>query len=299
GPVGGGVQLEAVLARVAGARNQRGYLGDRAPLEPVVADPGHVAVAQPADERLGLRPLDRDEPRALGGVTPARVLHLPGLLGDPGPVLVNVPRVDREQIPRVAHAVDSEIIDDRPIWIAEKRVVDLAHLQGRDVVGGQTLERRERARPLHPDLAHVTHVEHTDSGAHRPMLFDDAGVLHRHLPAAKRHHARAGLDVRLGEGRVRGLCLGRSAQAFGSQSRSGFTWQPARSSASRTARTMFCAPGVSPWQQMVCTEMSISTPSIVRTLLSMAIFTAWAAAFCGSVIKEPGSLRETNVRSTL
>src|SRR5262245_51560609 len=296
GLVGGSIELEAVLTRVAGARDQRRHLRDGAALEPVVTDLGDVAIGEPANQRLGLRPLHRDEPGALGRVTPARILHLAGLLGDPRPVLFDVPRVHREQIVRVAYAVDGQIVDDRPVRIAEERVVDLAHLQGRHVVGGQTLERRERARALHLEFAHVAHVEETDGGAHRPVLFDDAGVLHRHLPAPERHHARAGLDVRLVERRAleRGC-----AQAFGSQSRSGFTWQPARSSASRTARTMFCAPGVSPWQQMVCTEISISTPSIVRTLLSMAIFTAWAAAFCGSVIKDPGSLRDTSVRSTL
>src|SRR5437899_2684548 len=43
---------------------------------------------------------------------------------------------------------------------------------------------------------------------------------------------------------------------------------------------------------MVCTEMSTSTPSIVRTLPSVAIFTAWAAARSGSVISEFGTRRE-------
>src|SRR5216117_2146382 len=88
-------------------------------------------------------------------------------------------------------------------------------------------------------------------------------------------------------------------QAFGSHSRSGRTRHPALSSASRTIRTIFCAPGVSPWQQMVCTEMSISTPSSMRTRPSTAIFTAWAAARSGSVIRDPASLRETSVPSTL
>src|SRR5438552_2354291 len=85
----------------------------------------------------------------------------------------------------------------------------------------------------------------------------------------------------------------------GSQSRIGSTWQPAFSSASRTARTIFSEPGVSPWQQMVWTEMSISTPSSVRTLASTAIFTAWAAALAGSVMSEPAIFRDTRVPSTL
>ena len=50
---------------------------------------------------------------------------------------------------------------------------------------------------------------------------------------------------------------------------------------------------------MVCTEMSISTPSSVLTRPATAIFTACAAARSGSVIREPASLRETSVPSTL
>src|SRR5213076_1488723 len=88
-------------------------------------------------------------------------------------------------------------------------------------------------------------------------------------------------------------------QAFGSYSRTGRTRHPALSSPSRTARTIFDAPGVSPWQQMVCTEISISTPSSVLTLPSLAILTACAAARSGSVIREPASLRETSEPSTL
>src|SRR5216117_1672403 len=88
-------------------------------------------------------------------------------------------------------------------------------------------------------------------------------------------------------------------QAFGSHSRNGRTRHPALSSPSRTARTIFDAPGVSPWQQMVCTEISISTPSSVLTLPSIAILTACAAARSGAVIREPASLRETSEPSTL
>ncbi len=85
----------------------------------------------------------------------------------------------------------------------------------------------------------------------------------------------------------------------GSHSRSGLTRAPAFSRASRTARTIRSGPGVSPWHQMVWTEISISTPSMVRTFPSTAIFTACAAACAGSVMSEPGSLRETRVPSTL
>src|SRR6266850_2113785 len=295
-PIRGHVQLEAVLARVARARDQRRHPGDGAPREAVIADRRHVAVGEPADERLGLRALHRDEPRALGRVAPARVLDVLRGLRHMSPVLVDVPGVDGEHVAVVAHAVHGEVVDDRAGRVAEDRVLDLAHLESRDVVGGQMLERGEGARALDLELAHVADVEESNTVADRSVLLDDPGVLHRHLPSTERHHARAGRDVLVIERRA---LEGRAVHAFGNQSRSGLTWHPARSSASRTVRTIRCAPGVSPWQQMVWTEMSISTPSIVRTLPSMAIFTAWAAARSGSVMSEPGSLRETSVRSTL
>src|SRR2546430_758391 len=295
GLVGGRVELEAVLAGVTRPRDHGRHLADVAAREAVVPDGRHVAVGEAADERLGLRPLHRDEPGALGRVAPARVLDVRRRLRHVGPVFVNVTRVDCDHVALVAHAVDREVVDDRAVRIAEDRILDLADLESRHVVGGQVLERREGAGALDLEFAHVAHVEEADGAAGRTVLLDDAGVLHRHLPAAERHHARAGRDVLVIERRA----LERVRHAFGSQSRSGLTWQPARSRASRTVRTIFCAPGVSPWQQIVWTEMSISTPSIVRTLPSMAIFTAWAAARSGSVMSEPGSLRETSVRSTL
>ena len=48
-----------------------------------------------------------------------------------------------------------------------------------------------RARPLDVDLAHVRDVEGAAVLAHSDVLGDDALVLHRHLPARKRNHARA------------------------------------------------------------------------------------------------------------
>src|SRR6185503_13851427 len=85
---------------------------------------------------------------------------------------------------------------------AQQRVLDLPDLERGDVVGGEALERRERAGPLDLELAHVTDVEAAHRGANSPVLLDDAAVLHRHLPATERDHARAGLDVRREERRA-------------------------------------------------------------------------------------------------
>ena len=44
---------------------------------------------------------------------------------------------------------------------------------------------------VHVDLSHVRHVEDARVGANRLVLGDDALVLHRHLEARERHHARS------------------------------------------------------------------------------------------------------------
>src|SRR2546430_1843211 len=69
---------------------------------------------------------------------------------------------------------------------------------------------------------------------------------------------------------------------FPNQSRSGLTTAPALTSASRTAGTIFSAPGLSPWMQMVSIFASMTLPVIVRTLPSITMRTACSAALAGS-----------------
>ena len=73
----------------------------------------------------------------------------------------------------------------------QSRILRLADAQFRRVVRGNLLHRRERVLPRQLDLPHVADVEQTGLRAHREVLVDDARVLHRHVPAAERHHARA------------------------------------------------------------------------------------------------------------
>src|SRR6185503_12222418 len=59
------------------------------------------------------------------------------------------------------------------------------------------------------DLAHVADVEQAGARTHRGVLGDDARVLDRHVPAAKRHHPRAGGAVASVERRFLERCVGR------------------------------------------------------------------------------------------
>jgi hypothetical protein len=88
------------------------------------------------------------------------------------------------------------------VRITQQRVLDLPDLERGNVVGGEALQGGERGGPFDLELAHVTDVEAAHGRAHRAMLLDDAAVLHRHLPATERDHARAGPNVRSVERRA-------------------------------------------------------------------------------------------------
>src|SRR3990172_5877717 len=86
----------------------------------------------------------------------------------------------------------------------------------RNVVGGDSLEDVERVWTLKLKLAHVADVEETDSAPDRSMLFEDARILHRHLPSTERDEPGAEPDVRLIEWRSleRGLRNGHNTPRF-------------------------------------------------------------------------------------
>ena len=69
------------------------------------------------------------------------------------------------------------------------------------------LARLQRARAAELDLAHVRDVEQAGGGAHRLVLGDHAGVLHRHVPAGEVDHPRPELAVGLVERRRRAMAV--------------------------------------------------------------------------------------------
>ncbi len=64
-----------------------------------------------------------------------------------------------------------------------------------DIIAGELLQQRFRARPLEFDLPHVGDIKQPGLRPHRLVLVDDAAVLHRHVPAAERDHFRAEFPV--------------------------------------------------------------------------------------------------------
>src|SRR5206468_6401667 len=106
------------------------------------------------------------------------------------------------------------------------------------------------------------------------------------------HHEARGRAARA---RWLDLLRAGATRYFPNHSRSGFTTAPALTSPSRTAATIFSAPVLSPWMQIVSIFASITLPVIVRTLCSMTMRTAWSAAFAGSETSASlPSLRDTS-----
>ena len=70
-------------------------------------------------------------------------------------------------------------------FVAHQRVLTLPRRQFADVVGEGLIEKGRGPRAADLDLAHVGNVEQAGRLPHSQVLVGNAGVLHRHLPAAE------------------------------------------------------------------------------------------------------------------
>ena len=117
-----------------------------------------------------------------------------------------------DQVAVMTEPVDEQVVD-HPGVLVQQRVLGSSDLDLRHVIADQPLQKGERARPFHPDLAHVGDVEDPCVGAHGDVFFPDPVVLDRHLPAGERHHFRAGFDMGFVEA---GPCVPVSDEVTGS-----------------------------------------------------------------------------------
>ena len=124
-----------------------------------------------------------------------RITNPLDVLANPGEVLRDVRRVHDEQEVIGGQAVHEQVVDERPVRHHEARVLRLADAQPGRVVARDPLNRCERVGAGDLDLAHVADVEQPRARSHGQVLVGDAGVLHRHVPAGKRHHPGAERDV--------------------------------------------------------------------------------------------------------
>src|SRR5689334_3993549 len=194
GIAGAAVQLEAVFAGVAGARDEALHAGDFPLREVVVRNHPNADARELADERLGLGALHREQRRFVGDVAQPHV-RAELLRDDVVPVLLNVRRVyDHHQL--VFKAIDEAVVYEGAVFRENAGVLRLARLQRADVIAGHALHEGVAIRARDLEFAHVRDVEHADVFADRAVLAVDAArVGDGHLEAREGHHLGPEGDV--------------------------------------------------------------------------------------------------------
>ena len=205
GVLGAVVQLEAVLAGVAGARERHRDASDCGLGEPVVLDLVEVHRHERLQDLLRLGSLHGEQSDVVADVLERRV-ELRQVLPDVREILVLVGAVhDHHQV--VGVAVHEAIVHERALLGEDAGVVHLADRERGHVVGRHVADELDGLRPADDELPHVTHVEHAAAIAHGVVLGGDArGVLDRHLEAGEAHQLGAGRDVHVVEGGALECC---------------------------------------------------------------------------------------------
>src|SRR3989338_4013926 len=116
----------------------------------------------------------------LHGPAPMR-LHPLDVAGAPG-------AIDNDEAVLTVEAIDDDVIQNAALLVQEHGVAgppraDIAHVAHRELIQGL-----QGSRPADPHLSHVGDIEHPGAGSHGLMLFEDAGVVERHLPAMEVRH---------------------------------------------------------------------------------------------------------------
>ena len=189
-PSGREQELDAVLARVAGAADERLGAGDRAasPCACAAAARRRRARRRSSAPRAPGRRASRSRRsrRATSASKPAACSR------EPGEVALVVGGVGDRQVAVVGQPVGEQVVEDAAVLAAEHRVLGAADLELRETSLESSRWRSASAsRPGGLDLAHVRDVEDAAARAHREVLRAHALVLNRHLPARERHQLRA------------------------------------------------------------------------------------------------------------
>ena len=212
-PAGLDEDLEAVLARIAGSRDEGRDPGHLALRDGVVAQGRQVDPGQRGEDRDGPRPLDGQQAgreRAVVEDRPEAGQALGERIRDDG----RIAGVGDDQEPLLGQAIDDEVVDDAAVGRHDHRVVGAPDRECRWVRHQGRGQGRTGVRALHEQLAHVRQVEQPDSLTDGPMLVEDRSVLDRHQPAAEFDQPGAEGGVTLCEGcamRLVGRRLGRLA----------------------------------------------------------------------------------------
>lgn len=122
--------------------------------------------------------------------------HVRGLVGgEPREVFVNLGGVHHHEEGFRLHPVQDEVINDSGPVIEHDGVLPLADVQFIDVIGQHGVQPCSRCGAGHRELAHVGDVKDAAGFAHGFVFVQDAGVLHRHVPAGEGNHSGSQFNV--------------------------------------------------------------------------------------------------------
>ena len=191
---GGEVQLEAVLAGVAGARDGAVDAGTGAGGEVVVADRVEGDIAKRLQDLLRLRSLHGKEGDVVG-IVRDRALELARVLLDVGEVLVLVAAVDdHHQV--VGIAIDEAVVFDGAALVADGGIVHLTDVELGDVIRRHVAHEVEGTLAPDAEFAHVADVEDAAGFTNRLVFGGNSGrVLHRHFVAGEGYELGAECGV--------------------------------------------------------------------------------------------------------
>ncbi len=203
----GHVDLDTVLARVAGARDDP--VADAVRLRSA----GH-RLRPPRSRRSlsrALRTLHREHRTRRGDV--GRV-DTTGRTRERVEQAIRVRRVRHHEEPLGRDPPHDDVVDDvRVVRVEEVGVLRAAGRDAAEIVGEQPLQRVVCVRAGALDGAEVRHVEHHRVVAARAVFLEHSPVLDRHVPAAElRPSWRRGRDA----GRRAGWCAPHALSAVGS-----------------------------------------------------------------------------------
>ena len=178
------VDLEPVLAGVAGPGQQHGYPGEGALVDRVVLQLRYLEVGELRDDRGSGGSLDGDQRPVLRGVPQLGVEAL-----DPLPEGVedggHVAGVGDDQEPLLGEPVDDQVVEDAAALVAQHRVPRPADSDPRWSPDERVVEGGAGLGAGQLDLAHVAEVEQSGGRTDGGVLGELGGVADRHRPAGE------------------------------------------------------------------------------------------------------------------
>ncbi|MCY1177360.1 hypothetical protein D9M73_176650 [compost metagenome] len=113
-----------------------------------------------------------------------------------GQVLVLAGGVDHQEQLVLGQAGDHQVVEDAAVLVGEQCIALHAHRQIEDVHRHQAFQGARGVLTPQEDLAHVGYVEQAGLLAGVQVFLEHAQrVLHRHVVAGERHHARTQFQV--------------------------------------------------------------------------------------------------------